>query len=114
MLTAHNCSDTGLFIHLSNPTFCSLKFQKQIISDAHLHFQAIQNFMQISEMQKKIQEIFFDSQINAFQLVALNTRFAEREYLSLGVNMLTNSLEISDTTKAEFLELILFQSDEKM
>ena len=39
--------------------------------------------------------------------------FTEREYLSLGVNMLTNSLKISDTTKTEFFELISFQSDQK-
>ena len=31
--------------------------------------------MQISEMQKKIQKIFFDFEISAFELVALDTRF---------------------------------------
>ena len=61
-------------------------------------------------MTKKIQKIFFDLQIIAFELVVLNTRFTETEYLSSGVNMLTNSLKISDTTKIEFLELIPFQS----
>ena len=39
--------------------------------------------------------------------------FTETEYLSSGVNMLTNSLKISDTTKTEFFELISFQSDQK-
>ena len=34
--------------------------------------------------------------------------FTEREYFSSGVNMLTNGLKISDTTKTEFFELILF------
>ena len=34
--------------------------------------------------------------------------------MSSGVNMLTNSLKIIDTTKAEFLELIFFQSVEKI
>ena len=37
----------------------------------------------------------------------------KKEYLSLGVNMLTNSLKISDITEKEFLELISFQSDQK-
>ena len=64
-------------------------------------------------MQKKIEKIFFNLEIIAFELVALNTRFTETEYLSSGVNMLTNSLKISDTTKKEFLELIFFQSDQK-
>ena len=31
--------------------------------------------MQISELQEKIQKIFFDLEIIAFELVALNTRF---------------------------------------
>ena len=65
-------------------------------------------------MPKKIKKIFFDLQIIAFELVVLNTRFTETEYLSSGVNMLTNSLKISDTTKTEVLELISFQSYQKI
>ena len=34
--------------------------------------------------------------------------------MSSGVNMLTNSLKISDTTKTEFFELIFFQSGQKI
>ena len=34
--------------------------------------------------------------------------------MSSGVNMLTASLEISDTTKTEFSEVIPFQSDQKI
>ena len=30
MWTIHKCSETGLFRHLSDPTFCSLQFQKQM------------------------------------------------------------------------------------
>ena len=33
-----------------------------------------------------------------------NSLFTEREYSSLGVNMLTNSLKNSDTTKIEFFQ----------
>ena len=75
MLALHKCSDTWIFRHLSNPAFCSLIFQKQIISEDHLHFQGIQNFIQISEVQKKILKIFYDFEIIAFQLVPLDTRF---------------------------------------
>ena len=35
--------------------------------------------------------------------------FTEREYLSSGVNMLTNSLKVSDTTKTEFLRSFYFR-----
>ena len=34
--------------------------------------------------------------------------------MSLGVNMLTNSVKISDATKTEFFRLISFQSDQKI
>ena len=34
--------------------------------------------------------------------------------MSSGVNMLTNSLKISDTTKTEFLQLISCQSDKNI
>ena len=75
MLAVHKCSDTGIFRHLSNPAFCSLKFQKQITSEDHLHFQSIPNFLQISEVQEKILKIFFDFEIIAFELVPLDIRF---------------------------------------
>ena len=64
-------------------------------------------------MQTKIEKIFFDFKIIAFELVALNIPFTEREYLSLHVNVLTKNLKISDTTNTEIFELILFQIDQK-
>ena len=60
MLTVHKCSDTGLFRHLSSPTFCCLKFQKQVTSEAYLYPQCIQTFIQFLEMQEKIARTFFD------------------------------------------------------
>ena len=44
-------------------------------SEAHLLFEIIPNFKQISEMQEKIQKIFFDFEIIAFELVPLDARF---------------------------------------
>ena len=70
--------------------------------------------MQIAEMEKKIDKIFLDLEIIALEMVALTRTFTEREYLSSGVNMLTNSLKISDTSKTEFLELIFFKSEPKI
>ena len=35
-------------------------------------------------MQQKIQKIFFDFEINAFELVALNTRFYWERIVSIG------------------------------
>ena len=76
MLTVYKCSDMGLFRHLTNASFSSLKFQKQITSEDYLLFQSIPIFMQISKMQKKIQKIIFDFAIIAFELVVLDTRFS--------------------------------------
>ena len=40
--------------------------------------------------------------------------FTERQYISLRVNILTNSLKILDTSKIEFFELIFFVNDQKI
>ena len=64
-------------------------------------------------MQKKLEKIFFDFQIVAFEFVALNTCSYCQRYFSSGVNMLTNSLKVTDTMKTEFFELVSIQSDRK-
>ena len=84
ILTAHQPSDTRLFSNLSNPAFCSLSFHKQIISEAHLLFQNIFNFMQILETENKIQKKFFNFGIIAFELVALNFQFYGEHILVVG------------------------------
>ena len=65
-------------------------------------------------MQKKIQKTFFDFEIIAFELVALNTPFYWEKILNIGCHMFTNNLKTSDTTKTESFELIFFQSDQKV
>ena len=75
MLTVHKCSDLWLFLYISNPTPFSLLFKKQITSEAHVLLPSVPNFMTILEMHKKVPKIFFDSEIIAFELVALNSRF---------------------------------------
>ena len=66
-------------------------------------------------MQQKFEEIFFVFEIVAFELIAVETRFYwEREYLSSAVDMLTNSLKISDSSKTGAFELIFFQSEQEI
>ena len=65
-------------------------------------------------MQKQIVKIFFDFEIIAFELVALNTHFHWQTIHFIGDNVLTNSLKILDTTKKEFFELIFFLNDQKI
>ena len=54
--------------------------------------------------------LFWD---NGIWIVWLKLAFTEREYLSFCVDLLTNSLRISNTTEIDFLELIYFKSDQK-
>ena len=61
-------------------------------------------------MRKEIEKMLLDLQIIALELVALNTRFYWERFF---FNISTNSLKISDTTKAEFFELIFSQSNPK-
>ena len=70
--------------------------------------------MEISETPQESQKIFLDFEIIAFELFTLATRFYWEKILFIGVNMLTNSLKISDPTKREFFELIFFFSNQEM
>ena len=63
--------------------------------------------MHISEMQEKIRKISFVFEIMALQVVCVKFSMFRREYLSSVVNVLTNSIKISDQTKADFLQLNL-------
>ena len=65
----------GFLVISVTPHFAVYNFWKKTTFEADLVFQSILNFVQISEMQKKIEKTFFDSEIIAFQLIALNTRF---------------------------------------
>ena len=84
MLAVHKCSDRGLFGHVSNSDICSLKFQNQITYEAHLFFQSSPSFMQILEMQKKSEEMFFYLEIFAIELFAFDTRFYWDTILFIG------------------------------
>ena len=64
-------------------------------------------------MQENIQKIFFDFEIIPFELVALDTLFYWQRILVIECQYV-NSLNISDTTKMEYFELILFLNAQKI
>ena len=69
----------------------------------------------MSEMEKKIEQIFWVLEQISFELMSLNTHFyGETGYLSLGGNMLRNRIKISDTTQTEYFQLNFFQVDRKI
>ena len=55
--------------------------------------------MYISEMEKKIEKKFGFWRKLHLNWFRETLTFTEKEYLSFGINMFTNSLKISDTTK---------------
>ena len=63
--------------------------------------------MHISEMQEKIQKKSFVFEIMALQSCCVKFSMFRQEYLSSLVNVLTNSVKISDQTKADFPQLNL-------
>ena len=62
-------------------------------------------------MWKKIEQMVFYFEINTFELFAF--AFTEREYFPPGVNMLTNSLNISILLTQNFLSLFSFRDIRK-
>ena len=75
MLTVHKFSVTGLFEHVSNTTICSLYFQKEITSEAHLFLKKYSKFDVDFRKAEKLEQIFFDFEIIVFELVGLEIRF---------------------------------------
>ena len=59
-------------------------------------------------MEEKTEKKFFKINLIAFELVALDTPFTEREHLPSGVNMLTKSLKISVLLKQNLLRWFTF------
>ena len=56
MLTLHRCSETQLFRKLSNTTFCTLWFQKEMASDPHLLFQSILKLCKLRKCRKSFRK----------------------------------------------------------
>ena len=65
-------SETRLFRLLSNHVFASASVRKYISHEGHLFLENIQNWIWISKMEKKIQKIFFLSEIFASENVVIN------------------------------------------
>ena len=65
-------------------------------------------------MEKKKEKTFWILQKISFELILSNFQFYQKKYLSSGVNTLTNSLKIWDTTKKKIIELKFFQIGKKI
>ena len=72
MLLVEGFSETWLFKLLTNRVFPSAEVQKDNSYEGHLFFENVQNWIEISKMLKKIQKIFFVSEIIASESIAIN------------------------------------------
>ena len=71
MLLVEGSSETWLFKLLTNRVFPSAEVQKDNSYEVHLFFENVQNWIEISKMLKKIQKIFFVSEIIASESIAI-------------------------------------------
>ena len=63
--------------------------------------------MHIPEMQSKIEKQPLILEIKAFEVVVRKSAYSDGNTSSSGVNVLTNSLKISDAIKADIFQLNL-------
>ena len=64
-------------------------------------------------MQKKLIKHFLVLRWLHLNLLRETLAFTERQYFSLGLNMLSNRLKIWDTNKTELFVLVSFQNEQK-
>ena len=114
MLTVHTCSDTGLFRHLSNPAFAVYNFGNKSRLRLKLFFKLFKIWWRVWKYRKKLAKYFWIWRQLHWNWFPQTLAFTEREYLSSDVNILTNSMKISDTTRKELFELIFLHSYQKI
>ena len=59
----------------------------------HLFFETVQNLMQISEMERKIEKIFWSLKKIAFELISLNAQFYRGRIVFIGIQYITKQAE---------------------
>ena len=102
MLPVKGSFELGLFGHISSHVFRSAYFWKDLRYEGHLSFENVQNLMQISKMQQKIDEKFFFFSDSCVRIGFVKLSLLRREYLSSAVNVLTNSYKALCLTKTDF------------
>ena len=85
MLTLHKWSHTGLFRHIGNHAF-SFQYlrKKSAMCLIFFFFSKLLQFDALSEMEKKIEKMFWILEKIAFQLISLNNQFYRDKILVIG------------------------------
>ena len=106
MLTVRECSETGLFRHLSYRVFRSPYFLKYISYEGHLFFSKCSKKYINFRNGKKNSEKLIRSLDNCIWIGCCKFSLLRREYLSLAVNVLTECPMISHITKRDIFQVI--------
>ena len=110
-LFVNNCPDTWLSRHISNRACGAYSLTKKSPLRLILFFKVFSIWCSFQKRRKKFRKYFSISRKLHLNWLRKTLAFTKTEHLLSGVNMLTNSLKISDTAKTEFFEQIFFQSD---
>ena len=108
------CSETRLFTHLSNYVFRSPQFRKYISYEGHLFVSKCFKFDVDLRNAEKNGELFFPFLSSWNWIGCSKFSVLGIEILPSAVNVVTNSLRISDITKRDNFELNFLQIDDKL
>ena len=105
MLLVEGSSEAGLFRYLSNHVFRSPLCQKYISYEGRPFLKMFKIESRFPKKQQKIGKMFFSFWDNWIWRCCNKLCLLSREYLSLAVNVLTNSPEILHITQRDFRQL---------
>ena len=112
MLTIKENSETEVFRHLSDHIFHSPYFGKYRSYDGHLFWKMFKIWCRFQKWSRKVRNIF--SFLGNFIWIGyVKFSLLPREYLSLAVNVLTQSHKISGINKRNFFQLFVSHSNGK-
>ena len=111
MLHVKGSSKTGVFRNLSNHLFRSPYFRKYISYEDQLFLKMLKIHCKFHKRIEKWEKICCSWERRIWS-GCFKFSLLRREYLSLGVNVLRNSLKILHVTKRDFFQLNYLQSDQ--
>ena len=111
MLPMKECSETALFRHISKHVFRGPYFRKYMSYKGHLFFWKFLKFNVDFENKKKHAQKIICFWDNCIWIGCVKLSLLRRQYLTLSVNLLTNSYKVLHIIKRDFFRLKSVQND---
>ena len=103
MLTVASFFETRLLRHLTNHIFCSLEFWKYITYEGHLFsFKMFKPWCRFPICSRKLKKKILSFLVSCSWIGCSKFLLLRREYLLSAVNVLTNTLRVSDKLRRTF------------